>query len=44
MGTRFRLYINDADIRVITEDGELRKETTVDPGMGYQRMTKPPLN
>ena len=43
-GTRVRLYINGADIRVITEDGELLGETTINPAKGYQRMRKPPLN
>jgi len=43
-GTRVRIDINGADIRVITEDGGLLGETTIVPAKGYQRMRKPPLN
>ncbi len=31
-------------IRVVTEDGELLGETTINPAKGYQQMRKPPLN
>jgi transposase InsO family protein len=40
-GTRVRLYIAGADVRVVTEDGELIAETTLDLTKGYQRMRKP---
>jgi transposase InsO family protein len=40
-GTRVRLYIAGDSVRVVSEDGELIAETTIDPSKGYQRMRKP---
>ena len=40
-GTRVRLYIAGDDIRVVSEDGELIAQTTIDLTKGYQKMRKP---
>jgi len=40
-GTRVRLYIAGDYVRVVSEEGELLAETTIDPSTGYQRMRKP---
>ncbi len=43
-GTRVRLYIAGAEVRVISEEGEFLGETTIDTSTGYQKMRKPPMN
>ena len=43
-GTRVRLYISGAHVRVVSEDGEFLAETTIDLSKGYQKMRKPPVN
>jgi len=40
-GTRVRLYIAGDDIRVVSEEGELIAQTTIDLTKGYQNMRKP---
>ena len=40
-GTRVRLYIAGDYVRVVSEEGELLAETTIDPSKGCQRMRKP---
>ncbi len=35
-GTRVLLLVNDLDVRVITEDGELLRHLTIDPTKDYQ--------
>lgn len=35
-GVRVRLLVNDLDVRVITEDGELLRHLTLDPTKVYQ--------
>ena len=35
-GTRVLLLVNDLDVRVITEDGELLRQLTLDPTKDYQ--------
>jgi transposase InsO family protein len=39
-GTRVVVLVADLDIRVLTEDGELLRELTLDPSMDYQRRPK----
>ena len=41
-GTRVRLYIIDLEVRVVSDDGELLGEVTLDPERDYQPMRKPP--
>jgi hypothetical protein len=36
-GTRVLVLVADLDIRVLTEDGELLRELTLDPTRDYQR-------
>jgi len=38
-GTRVVILVADLDIRVLTEDGELLRELTLDPARDYQRRT-----
>ena len=40
-GTRVRLYIAGDNVRVVSEDGELIAETTLDLTKGYQQMRNP---
>ena len=40
-GTRVMLLAADRDVRVITEDGELLAEFTIDPAKSYQRQKRP---
>ena len=40
-GTRVRLYIAGDNVRVVSEEGELIAETTIDLSKGYQKMRKP---
>jgi transposase InsO family protein len=39
-GTRVVVLVADLDVRVLTEDGELLRELTLDPSRDYQRRTK----
>lgn len=41
-GTRIRLYVADLDVRVVTFDGELLGQLTIDPTKKYQALCKPP--
>lgn len=41
-GQRVRLYIVDAEVRIVTEDGELIAEATLDPTKHHQSTRKPP--
>ena len=41
-GERVRLYIVDDEVRIVTEDGELIREATLDATKGYQPTRKPP--
>jgi hypothetical protein len=36
-GTRVVVLVADLDVRVLTEDGELLRELTLDPSRDYQR-------
>lgn len=36
IGTRVLLLVHDLDVRVITEDGELLRQLTLDPARDYQ--------
>ena len=36
IGTRVLLLVHDLDVRVITEDGELLRQLTLDPTRDYQ--------
>ena len=40
-GTRVMVLVEDLNVRVITEDGELLRELTLDPSRDYQRRTTP---
>ena len=40
-GTRVLLLVNDLDVRVITEDGELLRHLTIDPTKDYQPHGRP---
>ena len=40
-GTRVMVLVADLDVRVLTEDGELLRELTLDPSRDYQRRTGP---
>jgi len=40
-GTRVRLYIAGDDIRVVSEEGELIAQTSIDLSKGYQKMRIP---
>lgn len=40
-GTRVRLYIAGDNVRVVSEEGELIAETTIELSKGYQKMRKP---
>ena len=40
-GTRVMVLVEDLNVRVITEDGELLRELTLDPSRDYQRRTAP---
>ncbi len=40
-GTRVLLLVNDVDVRVITEDGELLRHLTLDPTKAYQPRGRP---
>ena len=35
------VLVADLDVRVLTEDGELLRELTLDPSRDYQRRTEP---
>ncbi len=39
-GTRVLVLVADLDVRVLTEDGELLRELTLDPSQDYQRRPK----
>src|SRR5207253_5834767 len=39
-GTRVLVLVADLDVRVLTEDGELLRELTLDPSRDYQRRPK----
>ncbi len=41
IGTRVLLLVNDLDVRVITEDGELLRHLTIDPTKDYQPHGQP---
>jgi transposase InsO family protein len=41
IGTRVLLLVADRDVRVITEDGELLQQLTIDPTKDYQRHGRP---
>jgi hypothetical protein len=36
-----RLYVIDAHVRVVSEDGELLSELQIDPTKRYQKMSTP---
>jgi transposase InsO family protein len=40
-GTRVRLLVDDLDVRVITEDGELLRHFMIDPSRSYQARGRP---
>jgi hypothetical protein len=40
-GVRVLLLVNDLDVRVITEDGELLRQLTLDPTKTYQPTGRP---
>jgi hypothetical protein len=40
-GTRVLLLVNDLDVRVITESGELLHQLTIDPTKNYQPRPRP---
>ena len=40
--TQVRLYVADLDVRVVTFDGELLRQLTLDPNRLYQPLAKPP--
>ena len=40
-GTRVLLLIDDLDVRIITEDGELLRQLTIDPTRNYQPTGRP---
>jgi transposase InsO family protein len=40
-GTRVMLLVNDRDVRVINDDGELLAEFTIDPTKSYQTQKRP---
>ena len=40
-GERVRLYVIDAHVRVVSEDGELLSELQIDPTKGCQKMSTP---
>ena len=40
-GVRVLLLVNDLDVRVITEDGELLRHLTLDPTKVYQATGRP---
>jgi hypothetical protein len=40
-GVRVLLLVNDLDVRVITEDGELLRHLTLDPTKAYQATGRP---
>ena len=40
-GIRVMVLVADLDVRVLTEDGELLRELTLDPSRDYQRRTTP---
>ena len=40
-GTRVLLLVNDLDVRVISEDGELLRHLTIDPTKDYQPRGRP---
>jgi transposase InsO family protein len=40
-GERVRLYVIDAHVRVVSEDGELLSELEIDPTKRYQKMSTP---
>jgi transposase InsO family protein len=40
-GTRVLLLVNDLDVRVITENGELLRQLTIDPTKNYQPRPRP---
>ncbi|MFZ1062724.1 MAG: integrase core domain-containing protein [Acidimicrobiales bacterium] len=40
-GRRVRLYVVDAHVRVVSEDGELLSELEIDPTKRYQKMSRP---
>lgn len=40
-GTRVRLLVDDLDVRVITEEGELLRHLTIDPSRSYQARGRP---
>jgi hypothetical protein len=41
-GIKIRLYVADRDVRVVTFDGELLGQLTLDPERKYQPLEKPP--
>jgi hypothetical protein len=41
IGTRVLLLVANRDVRVITEDGELLQQLTIDPSKDYQRHGRP---
>ena len=41
-GTRVLVLVNDLDVRVITEDGELLRQLTIDPTKDYQPLGRSP--
>jgi hypothetical protein len=40
-GTRVLLLVSERDVRVLTEDGELRGWADIDPAKGYQALQRP---
>ena len=38
IGTRVLLLVADLDVRIVTEDGELLRQLTIDPSRDYQRL------
>jgi transposase InsO family protein len=40
--TRVRLYVADLDVRIVTHDGELLRQLTIDPARIYQPLGQPP--
>ncbi len=40
-GTRVLLLVADLDVRILTEDGEVLRQLTLDPSKDYQRQQTP---
>jgi hypothetical protein len=40
-GTKVLLLVNDLDVRVLNEDGELLRQLTIDPTKNYQPRSRP---